>query len=121
MCGTTLSEVLAALEALGLNMCPEVLEEHKVSELWPVPQEVRAQIIDRTIVSRTFTPMPSGKALACELTLENGFVVHGISTVANKSDFDLEIGKTISYAKARQKIWELEAYIAQDQLYKESK
>ena len=116
MPGTTLRAVLAGLVVLALKM----VFETKTSDIWPIPHHVKADILDNTIVSKCFTVLPSGRAMVCEITLKNNFVVHGISVIADKNSFDTETAKTISYAKARQKIWELEAYTAYNQLYKES-
>lgn len=90
------------------------------ADLWHIPYEVREEILDSIITEVTYTPMPSGKALVCEITLQNGFTVHGISATVDKSKFNIDTSKSISYAKARKKIWELEAYLVQEQQYKES-
>jgi hypothetical protein len=71
------------------------------------------------IVSDTYTILPSGKVMVCELTLQNGFTVRGGASVVDKSNFNEEIGKNISYRKAVDKIWELEGYLLQQELYNE--
>lgn len=70
--------------------------------------------IDAVIVSKTFTVLPSGKCMVCELTLRNGFTVRGESAVVSKANFNHEIGQKISYHNAREKIWQLEAYLLQE-------
>lgn len=77
--------------------------------------------IDSVIVNATYTMLPSGKVMVCEITLKNGFTVRGGSCVVSKDNFNLEIGKRVSFEKARDKIWELEAYLLQEKLYNESK
>jgi len=66
--------------------------------------------IDAVIVSETFTVLPSGKAMVCELTLASGFTVRGESACVSKENFDHEIGQKISKADARNKVWQLEGY-----------
>lgn len=70
--------------------------------------------IDRVIVGHTFTVMPSGKAMVCEITLANGFTVRGESAVVSKENFRQDIGERISYARARDQIWLLEGYLRQE-------
>jgi hypothetical protein len=72
--------------------------------------------IDEKIVSATYTTLPSGKVMVCEITLVNGFTVRGEAATVSKANFNEEIGKTISFKNAREKIWELEGYLLQEQL-----
>ncbi len=75
------------------------------------PQAIEAKIVDQT-----YTILPSGKVIVCELTLTNGYTVRGEAATVSKANFDEEIGKTISYANAVHKIWELEGYLLQEVL-----
>lgn len=92
-----------------------------------VEQEIQAKglnaprltpaLIDGCIVNASYTVLPSGKVMVCELTLVNGFTVRGEAATVSKENFNLEIGETISYKNAREKIWELEGYLLQQRLY----
>ena len=73
--------------------------------------------IDAAIVSETFTVLPSGKAMVCELILRNGFSVRGESACVSKENFNEEIGRKISYEDARNKVWMLEGYALQERLF----
>ena len=73
--------------------------------------------IDAAIVSVTFTVLPSGKAMVCELTLRNGFTVRGESACVSKENFNAEIGQKIAHENARNKVWALEGYLLQERLY----
>jgi hypothetical protein len=70
--------------------------------------------INKKIKDITYTIMPSGKCTICELTLSNGFTVRGESAVVSVDNFDKDIGESVSYGKARNKIWELEGYLLQE-------
>lgn len=75
------------------------------------------QQIDDTIKSESYTKLPSGKVMVCELTLRNGFTVRGEAAVVSKENFNEDIGRKISRENARDKIWELEGYLLQQRLY----
>lgn len=74
--------------------------------------------IDAVIVGETFTVLPSGKVMVCELTLRNGFTVRGEAATVSKANFDHEIGQRISRDNARGKVWEMEGYLLQEQLHR---
>jgi hypothetical protein len=73
--------------------------------------------IDTAIVGETFTTLPSGKVMVCELTLRNGFTVRGEAATVSKANFNEEIGRKVSRENARSKVWELEGYLLQESLY----
>jgi hypothetical protein len=73
------------------------------------------------IVSETYTTLPSGKVMVCELMLENGFSVRGEAAVVSKENFNEEIGREISKENAINSIWQLEGYLLQEELYKGNK
>ena len=72
--------------------------------------------IDAAIVGETYTTLPSGKVMVCELTLRNGFTVRGEAATVSKANFNEEIGRKISRENARDKVWELEGYLLQQRL-----
>lgn len=75
--------------------------------------------IDDTITSATYTTLPSGKVMVCELILKNGYSVRGEAATVSKENFDEEIGKEISFKNAREKIWQLEGYLLQELISKQ--
>lgn len=83
------------------------------------PRLTPAQI-DGVIVGETFTVLPSGKCMVCELTLTNGFTVRGEASVVSRANFDEEIGKKVSRQKARDQIWPLEGYLLQQREFDRS-
>lgn len=76
------------------------------------PAHVDAQIID----VQYWNP-PGTSLTVCVLTLENGFNVVGQSASASLKNFDVELGKTISFEDARKKIWQLEGYLLRSLLH----
>lgn len=75
---------------------------------------LKPEDIDAKIIGKTFTKLPSGKCMICEITLANGFTVRGESACVSVANFDQEIGEKISYEDARKKVWGLEGYLLQE-------
>ena len=73
--------------------------------------------IDAAIVSESFTVLPSGKAMVCELILRNGFSVRGESACVSKASFNFELGQKIAREDARNKVWMLEGHALQERLF----
>lgn len=73
--------------------------------------------IDAVIVSETYTMLPSGKCMICELTLKNGFTVRGESATVSPKNFDRELGEKISRKNAWEKVWGYEGYLLQENLH----
>ena len=94
-------------------MSEETIEKELQEKGLDAPRLCPADI-DAVIREATYTPLPSGKCLICEITLRNGFTVRGESACVSPANFDLEIGKKISYEDARKKIWGFEGYLLQE-------
>lgn len=73
------------------------------------------------IKSETYTKLPSGKVLVCELMLENGFSVRGEAAVVDPANYNEEIGRKISRENAVDQMWQLEGYLLQEELFKGNK
>lgn len=75
------------------------------------PEDVAA-----AMVSETFTVLPNGRTTVCQLTLDNGFTVEGMSSAVCIENFDAELGRKISRNKAVEKIWPLLGFRLRDKL-----
>ena len=100
-----------------INMVSEKEIEAEIVEKKLTAPRLCPDDIDAAIVSETFTVLPSGKAMVCELILRNGFSVRGESACVSKDNFNEEIGKKISRDDARNKVWMLEGYLLQENIY----
>lgn len=78
---------------------------------------VTPDTIASVIVGETYTKLPSGRTLICELTLKNGYTVRGESSCVSIENFDLELGKKISREDAKNKVWQLEGYLLKEKLF----
>lgn len=66
--------------------------------------------IEACITGEQYHQFPGTTLTVCCLHLMNGFVVTGESAALNPDDFDAGMGRRIARAKAREKIYQLEAY-----------
>jgi len=78
---------------------------------------LRPEDIDAVIVGETYTALPGGKCMVCELTLANGFTVRGDAAAVSKENFNEDVGRSVSRKNARDKIWQLEGYLLQQRLH----
>jgi hypothetical protein len=97
-------------------MSEESIEQEIQAKGLNAPRLTPAKV-DAVIAEETYTVLPSGRTMICELTLKNGFTVRGEASVVSKENFDEELGRKISREDARNKIWQLEAYLLKDRLH----
>lgn len=71
------------------------------------------------INSKTFTNLPSGNVIVCELVLRNGYSVRGEAAVADPKNFVQALGEKYAYQDAVRKIWPLEGYLLKEALYQQ--
>ncbi len=73
--------------------------------------------IDSVIGSTHYVVVPNTTLTICTIILKNGFCVTGTSAAASPENFDKQIGQSIAFTNARNKIWELEGYLLKQKLY----
>ena len=91
--------------------------EQLIQEKGLTAPRITPEHIESLIVDKTFTVLPSGKVMVCDLLLKNGFSVRGESSCVSKENFDHEVGMIVSYRNAVDEIWPLEGYLLQQSLY----
>lgn len=72
--------------------------------------------IDAVIAKKEFHKLTEVLTV-CVLTLANGFTVTGESACASPENYNQEIGESIAYKNAREKIWPLEGYLLKQRLH----
>lgn len=80
--------------------------------------KITQEIIEDLILEKVFIRAHEKTTICC-LKLKNGFEVTGTSACVDVKNFDSEIGKQIAEEEAKNKIWELEGYRLQCDLYRE--
>jgi hypothetical protein len=78
--------------------------------------KVTKESIEAKIVNTKFTRL-SDKLTHCIITLANGFEITGESACVDPANYDQEIGERISYDNAFEKIWMVEGYLLQENIY----
>lgn len=61
--------------------------------------------IDAAITGETYTVLPNGRTTVCQLTLDNGFTVEGISAAVFGENFDAAKGRAAARNDAVSKCW----------------
>lgn len=69
------------------------------------------------IKKEDYTVLNDGRTTICQLTLQNGFTVIGVSACVDPKNFDKEIGQNIAKDNAVEKVWELEGYLLRQRLF----
>jgi hypothetical protein len=81
---------------------------------------VTLEQIKGKIVGETYIVMPDGRTTLCQLTLENGYSINGMSACVDAKDFDRDTGRRYAYEDAVRQIWPLEGYLLAEKMYWEN-
>lgn len=96
------------MESMTLSLIRDLIKKNKLT----------LEDIERKIVDKKFTILEDGKTTICNLYLQNGFTVRGESACVDPANFDKNIGEKIAYENAVDKVWQLEGYLLQENLYR---
>lgn len=72
--------------------------------------------VDNEIVREDYLLVAGTTTTICALELRNGTIVTGESACVSRENFNAEMGQTIAYNKAREKIWPLLGFRLRDQM-----
>lgn len=100
-----------------MSLTPQQLEARIQELALNAPRRTPAEI-EAMIIGETYTALPSGKVMVCELTLYNGFTVRGEAAVVSKANFNEEIGREVSRRRAVDEVWKFAGFILQETLYR---
>lgn len=78
----------------------------------PNTKPTKAQV-DALIVGTTYTLLPSGKSIVCEIMTTYGWPVHGIASVVDLDNYDEQRGKEAAYGYAVKHVWDIAAFNTQ--------
>jgi cell division protein YceG involved in septum cleavage len=72
------------------------------------------------IRSESYVVLNDGRTTVCQLTLQNGYTVNGMSACVDAKDFDRDTGRKYAYENAVQAIWPLEGYLLREKMFQDS-
>lgn len=98
-------------------MSEDKVVESMIQEKGLTAPRITPTHIEDTVMKEVFYVFPETCMTICLLTLRNGFHVTGESACASPENFDEEIGRTIAYRNAKEKIWALEGYLLKEKLW----
>lgn len=73
--------------------------------------KVTKDSIEAKIAKVDYLVLPDSTVTLCNITLKNGYSVRGESACVDPRNFNLEIGKGLSYKQAFDRLWPLEGYL----------
>lgn len=76
-------------------------------------------IIDK-IQQVQYYVFPNTTLTICCLTLDNGYAVTGDSACVDPKEFDKDLGESIAYTNAVNKLWSLESYLKKEALHNDT-
>jgi hypothetical protein len=74
-------------------------------------EKVTKDSIEAKIVKVDYMVLPDSTVTLCNITLKNGYSVRGESACVDPRNFNIEIGKSLAYKQAFDKLWPLEGYL----------
>lgn len=87
----------------------------------PTRFRVTPEMVEAAIKGKpTFTKLPSGKKIVCELTLQNGFTVIGVSSVVDLRNHVEKVGREIALRNAKEEIWKHLGFMMQTELHQDT-
>ena len=79
------------------------------------------EYVDKIVRSSKFTYSTQfGKETVVTMQLPNGFVLTESSACVDPANYDEKLGYEICIKKLTERVWELEGYLLQNELYKKS-
>ena len=79
------------------------------------------EYVDKIVHSSKFTYSTQfGKETVVTMQLPNGFVLTESSACVDPANYDEKLGYEICIRKLTERVWELEGYLLQNELYKKS-
>jgi hypothetical protein len=73
--------------------------------------------INAKITKVAYHLLPRTTLTICVITVENGFTVTGESACADPANFNKEIGESIAFENAFEKLWALEGYLLKQRMH----
>ena len=89
-----------------MNETETLVERHFQAKPAAAPRITPADL-DAEIIDAKYHRFPSTTVTVCCLKTKCGYCVIGESAAVNAENFDEDLGKSVAYSKARDKLWPL--------------
>ena len=102
-------------------MSEDVLNTAQLQEaLDKSPSQLRVtpEMLDSRIASVGYQVLAGTSVTICNLTLDNGFSVRGESACVDPANFNRDVGQTIAYNNAKNKLWQLFGFLLAELRYR---
>jgi hypothetical protein len=73
--------------------------------------------IKAKIKGETYLVLPDGRTTLCQLELQNGYTINGLSACVDPKEFDRDLGRKYAFEDAIRQIWPLEGYLLAENMY----
>jgi hypothetical protein len=84
----------------------------------PLTKPSKAEVDGMIIQAKTtYTRLPSGKNIVCEIVLTNGWTTYGVASVVDLDNYDEQRGKEAALAKAMVGVWDHVAALKQQAIH----
>lgn len=87
----------------------------------PIGEHLSPESISEMIANAQFYTFPGTTTTVCCLTTHNGFTVTGVSDVLDPGNFDADEGREQSFLEARDKLFDIKAYLLKEQFHNTTK
>lgn len=81
-------------------------------------EKVTKEGIEVRIKSVDYFVLPNSTTTICSITLDNEYSVRGESACVDPRNFNMEIGRSIAYRNAFDKLWALEGYLLAERRFR---
>jgi hypothetical protein len=78
---------------------------------------VTPAMMERRIRDVSYHVLPGTTVTICSITLDNGFSVRGEAACVDPRNFNADIGRTIAYKNAFEKLWPLFGFLVAEMRY----
>ena len=93
------------------------MDQHEIKKRTSVSLEDIQAKVKRTV----YTVLPDTTTTICQLFMENGYVILGMSACVDKTKYNQALGEKYSYEDAINKAWPLEGYLLAEEIFQRSK
>lgn len=90
------------------------MNEQIESKRTTVTMEYMLSKVKKTV----YTVLPDTTTTICQLFIENGYVIIGMSACVDKTKYNQALGEKYSFEDAINKMWPLEGYLLAEELFR---